>query len=150
MKTQIRLSLSTTAYNLGFKKKTGTCHSNESRLNGLYCGGRKIIRVQIRRGGVVEQTARGCAPEVFADGFGIKVDTKLEGSKPIIAVKDWRQYCHAVESRGVLVYSPKLLWRYMGQMIMWLQPHPTGALHATDHNGHSLYIHASDEALIDD
>ena len=147
MRTQIRLSLQNTRYNLGFKnRKTGTCYDDEGLLNDLYCGGRKIIKVKIKRGGVVEQTRWGFGVQTFNDGFGIKIDTKIKGEKPIVRVKDWRQYC--TEVRGC--YKPNVPWRFRGVAINWLQPHASGALLATDQNGHTLYIHAVDQALIDD
>ena len=146
MRTQIRLSINATRQRLGFEKQTGTLKNNESLLNGLYCGGRKIIHAEVRRGGKVKQTRRGFAVETFTDGFGIRIDAELEGEKPIIKVKDWRQNCTEVQG----CYKPNLPWRFMGVAINWLQPHESGALLATDQNGHHLYVHAFDQALIDD
>ena len=144
MKTQIRLSLPRTRNALGMKNRmTGTFYDHQIEW---YCGGRKIHTVKIGRGGKIEQTAMGCETEAFNDGFGIKIDTEINGEKPIVRVKNWREHCTEVQG----CYKPNLPWRFMGEVIMWLQPNESGALHATDQNGHTLYIHASDEALIDD
>ena len=145
MRTQIRLSLSATRQKLGCNnRKTGTFYNRH--LDGWHCGGRMLIHVEIGRGGRVKQTAMGCETEAFNDGFGVKIDADLDGSKPIVRVKNWREHCKEVQG----CYKPNLPWRFMGVAINWLQPHASGALEATDQNGHHLYIHASDEALIDD
>ena len=145
MKTQIRLTLQRTRNALGMRNRmTGTFY--DRHIQGWYCGRKRIIRVKISRGGKIEQTAMGCETEVFTDGFGVKIDTEIKGEKPIIAVKNWRDYCQEVQG----CYKPELPWRFMGVAINWLQPYDSGALLATDQNGHHLYIHAFDQALIDD
>ena len=145
MKTQIRLSLPRTRNALLMKNRmTGTFY--DRHIEGWYCGGRRLIHVEIGRGGRVKQTAMGCETEAFNDGFGVKIDTEINGEKPIVRVKNWRDYCHEVQC----CYKPNVPWTFMGVAINWLQPKESGALHAMDQSGHTLYIHASDEALIDD
>lgn len=154
MKTQMRLTLPRTRAILGMEsRKTGQFDTGDIGL-GWYSAGRKIVHVTMGRKGKITQVVHlggdAFGSEVFTDGLGVKIDMHLEGEKPIIAVKNWRDYCTKV-GWGVKGFcKPNLPWRFMGVAIMWLEPHGSGALIATDQNGHQLYIHASDEALIDD